>query len=178
MILRLIALVSLAYALGFALFAVTLGEPAATDSPETQAIVVLTGGSGRIEQAAERLESGKARKLLIAGTDPLVTEGDIAERLGDKDRLVACCITLGSESVDTRSNAEEARAWLESNGYDEVRLVTSDWHMRRALFEFRRALGPDATIVADAVETDPGFRTLFLEYNKYVLRRLGLLLGI
>ena len=50
--------------------------------------------------------------------------------------------------------------------------------MRRAAFEFRRALGEDRYIVYDAVDTDPSFRTLFVEYNKYVLRRLGLLLGI
>ena len=178
MILRLIALTALIYALGFALFSVTLGQPAPADSRETQAIVVITGGSGRIEQAIERLESGKAEQLLIAGTDPAVTQADLAERLGGKERLLECCVTLGSESVDTRSNAEEARAWLEAEGYDEVRLVTSDWHMRRAAFEFRRALGEDSYIVTDAVDTDPGFRTLFVEYNKYVLRRLGLLLGI
>ena len=177
MILRILSFVALLYALGFALFSVALGKPAPADSRETQAIVVLTGGSGRIEQAVERLESGKAKQLLIAGTDPLVTEADMAQRLEGKESLVECCITLGSESVDTRSNAEEARAWLEAEGFDEIRLVTSDWHMRRAAFEFQRAL-PDTYIVYDAVDTDPSFRTLFVEYNKYVLRRLGLLLGI
>ncbi|MBW0143911.1 YdcF family protein [Sphingomicrobium clamense] len=178
MILRILALLALAYALGFAAYSVALGKPAPADSRETQAIVVLTGGSGRIEQAVERLEQGKASRLLIAGTDPSVREVDLAERLGGKEKLLECCITLGSESVDTRSNAEEAKAWLEAEGFDEVRLVTSDWHMRRAAFEFRRALGEDTYIVYDAVDTDPGFRTLFVEYNKYVLRRLGLLLGI
>ncbi|WP_265569548.1 YdcF family protein [Sphingomicrobium nitratireducens] len=178
MIFRLLSFVAMLYALGFALFAVSLGEPAPADSRETQAIVVITGGSGRIEQAVDRLEAGKAKQLLIAGTDPLVTEADIAERLGGREELIECCVTLGSESVDTRSNAEEARAWLEANEFDEVRLVTSDWHMRRAAFEFRRALPEDTYIVYDAVKTEPGLATLFLEYNKYVLRRLGLLLGI
>ena len=178
MILRLISLTALLYALGFALFAVTLGAPAPADSRETQAIVVLTGGSGRIEQAIDRLEAGKAEQLLISGVDPAVTQADLALRLGGKEGLLDCCVTLGSESVDTRSNAEEARSWLAEEGYDEVRLVTSDWHMRRAAFEFRRALPETTYIVYDAVDTDPGFRTLFVEYNKYVLRRLGLLLGI
>lgn len=177
MILRILALLALLYALGFAAFSVSLGEPAPADSRETQAIVVLTGGKGRIEQAVERLEAGKARRLLIAGTDPLVTEADMAARLMGKEELIECCVTLGTESVDTRSNAEEAKAWLEAQGFDEVRLVTSDWHMRRAAFEFQRAL-PGTYIVYDAVDTDPSFRTLFVEYNKYVLRRLGLLLGI
>lgn len=178
MILRILALMALVYALGFAAFSVSLGEPAPADSRETEAIVVITGGSGRIEQAVERLEQGKAEQLLIAGTDPLVTEADLIERLGGKEALIECCVTLGTESVDTRSNADEAKAWLEANEFDEVRLVTSDWHMRRAAFEFRRALSDDTYIVYDAVDTDPSFRILFVEYNKYVLRRLGLLLGI
>lgn len=178
MIFRLLSFVALVYALGFALFSVALGEPAPADSRETQAIVVLTGGSGRIEQAVRRLEEGKAEQLLIAGTDPLVTEADMAKRLEGKEQLVDCCITLGSESVDTRSNAEEAKAWLAAEGFEEITLVTSDWHMRRAAFEFRRALPEGTTIVYDAVDTDPSFRILFVEYNKYVLRRLGLLLGI
>ena len=82
------------------------------------------------------------------------------------------------EAVDTRSNAAEAKAWLAENDFDAVRLVTSDWHMRRATFEFREELGEDFPIIFDAVPTSPGLMTLFGEYNKYVLRRIGLLLGI
>lgn len=178
MILRLFAFAALLYALGFALFGVTLGKPAPADSRETAGIVVLTGGSGRIEQAADRLAEGKAERLLIAGADPLVTQADIIGRLEGKQELVECCVDLGSESVDTRSNAEEARRWLEKHEYDELRLVTSDWHMRRAAYEFRRELGDDVHIVFDAVPTRPGFFTLFSEYNKYLLRRLGVLIGI
>ena len=91
----------------------------------------------------------------------------------------ACCVELGSQSVDTKTNAIEARDWLARNGYDrDVTLVTSDWHMRRAAFEFRRALPEDMHIVYDAVPTEPGFGTLFAEYNKYVLRRVGLWVGL
>jgi len=50
--------------------------------------------------------------------------------------------------------------------------------MRRARYEFRRVLGPDYKLVADAVRTEPGFLTLFAEYNKYVLRRLAVWLDI
>ncbi len=54
-----------------------------------------------------------------------------------------------------------------------LRLVTSDWHMRRARYEFSRKLGKGYNIVPDAVRTEPGLTTLFGEYNKYVLRRLS-----
>jgi uncharacterized SAM-binding protein YcdF (DUF218 family) len=52
-------------------------------------------------------------------------------------------------------------------------LITSDWHMRRARYEFRKVLKGEYEIVPDAVQTEPSFITLFSEYNKYVLRRLA-----
>ena len=179
MIVRLTALVIALYALGFAAFAVSLGTPAADDAPATEGMVVLTGAGGRIEGAIERLADGKAERLLVAGADPVVTDADLAEAVGVQKRWFDCCIDVGSESVDTRSNAEEAERWLDAKGYDgPVRLVTSDWHMRRAAFEFRRELGEERTLVLDAVPTEPSLMTLFGEYTKYVLRRAGLLVGL
>ncbi|MEN3972586.1 YdcF family protein [Sphingomicrobium sp. XHP0235] len=178
MIVRLFFFVVGLYALGFALFSVDLGEPAPADAAETPAMVVLTGESGRIEQALQRLGEGKAERLLISGADPAVRAEDLVEVVGGTERLYDCCVTIGSDSVDTRSNAVEAKAWLAENEFDAVRLVTSDWHMRRATFEFREELGEDFPIIFDAVPTSPGLMTLFGEYNKYVLRRIGLLLGI
>ncbi len=173
MIARLGAFALLAYALGFALFAVTLGEPAAAGTPSTQAIVVLTGGAGRIERGVATLAAGEGRRMLIAGADPSVTKADLVARMGGSRRLFTCCVDLGSESVDTRSNAEEARRWLERRKLTSLRLVTSDWHMRRAAFEFRHALGEDYRLIEDSVGTRPPLMTLFGEYNKYLLRRLS-----
>jgi uncharacterized SAM-binding protein YcdF (DUF218 family) len=172
MIARFFAFLILLYGLGFALFAVTLGRPAGEDV-RTDAAVVITGGSGRIEHGVEVLADGRAKRLLVAGADPLVTKADLVNRLGGRERLVRCCVALGSESVDTRSNAEEARRWLDRHEFRSIRLITSDWHMRRAGYEFDRVLGDDYEIVQDAVRTEPGFGTLFAEYNKYVLRRLA-----
>jgi uncharacterized SAM-binding protein YcdF (DUF218 family) len=173
MISRLAAFLLLLYALGFVIFAFTLGKPAPADARPTDAAVVLTGGKGRIEHAGEVLRTGKAKRLLIAGADPLVTKSDIARRLGGNQDLLKCCVDLGSESVDTRTNAEEAGRWLAAHRFRSVRLITSDWHMRRAHYEFRRVLGSKYQLVTDAVETDPSFLTLFGEYNKYVLRRVA-----
>jgi uncharacterized SAM-binding protein YcdF (DUF218 family) len=173
MIARALAFVLLLYALGFMLFAFTLGKPAAASTPTTDAVVVLTGGSGRLEHAIDVLSSGKAKRLLVAGADPIVTKPDIARRLGGRVRLLRCCVDLGSESVDTRSNAEEAGRWLAKHRFRSVRLITSDWHMRRARYEFRKVLRHRYRLVTDAVRTEPRFLTLFAEYNKYVLRRLA-----
>ena len=177
MIARFFSLLILLYALGFILFGVTLGRPAKAGLA-TDAAVVITGGSGRIEHAMKVLEDGKAKRVLIAGADPLVTKKDLIDRFDAERRLVRCCVDLGSESVDTRSNAEEAQRWLAKHNYRSVRLITNDWHMRRASYEFRRSLDDKYRIVPDAVRTEPAFGTLFAEYNKYILRRAAVWLDV
>jgi len=176
MILRAAALLLLGYALGFVLFTVTLADPLAV--ARTDAVVVLTGGKGRIERGIAVMKQKGAARMLIAGADPSVTRADLARRLGRSARpVLTCCVDLGSESVDTHSNAEEARRWMISNGFTSLRLVTSDWHMHRAGYEFRQNL-PDTRIVEDAVATRPTLLLLLIEYNKYVLRRAALWLDV
>ena len=178
MIARLLSFLAILYVLAFAMFAVTLGRPAPNDAPKADAIVVITGGKGRIEHAAALLDQGKGKRMLIAGADPSVRKVDLVRRLGGKQKFFDCCVDLGSESVDTRSNAEEAKRWIERRNYRSVRLVTSDWHMRRARYEFNRQLGRGVKIIPDAVRTEPNFMTLFGEYNKYLLRRISVWLDI
>jgi uncharacterized SAM-binding protein YcdF (DUF218 family) len=176
MTIRLTALLGILYALGFVLFGVSLAKPAGAE--RTDAVVVLTGGSGRLERGMAVLKRGEAKRMLISGADPSVTRADLARRLGPGTlKTLRCCVDLGSEAVDTRSNAEEARRWMARRGYRTVRLVTSDWHMRRAVYEFRQDL-PNATIIEDAVQTRPSLWLLFLEYNKYLLRRGALWLDM
>jgi uncharacterized SAM-binding protein YcdF (DUF218 family) len=172
MIARASALFLLLYALGFVFFAFTLGRPAKAET-RTDALVVLTGGPGRIEHGIKLLSVRRAKRMLIAGADPSVTKGDIIRRIGGRERLIDCCVDLGSESVDTRSNAEEAERWLTRRGYKTVRVVTNDYHMRRTRYEFTRTLGGRFDVVYDAVRTEVRFPTLFGEYNDYVLRRLA-----
>ena len=173
MIARLGALLLLSYALGFVLFALTLGKPAPANAAATDAAVVLTGGPGRIEHAIDVISQHKAKRLLIAGADPSVTKPDLARRIPGSRPWLACCVDLGSESVDTRSNAEEAGRWLARHKYKSVRLITSDWHMRRARYEFDKVLGSKYALTTDAVRTEPSLVTLFGEYNKYLLRRVA-----
>ena len=178
MIARLLSILLLLYALGFVLFSVTLGRPAPAAAPKTDAAVVLTGTSSRIVHGMDVVREGQAKRLLVAGADPSVTKADLVEAFGANRRIVRCCVDLGSESVDTRSNAEEAQRWLKRRGFKSLRLITSDWHMRRARYEFGKVLGDDYRLVTDAVRTEPSFLTLFGEYNKYVLRRLAVWLDL
>jgi uncharacterized SAM-binding protein YcdF (DUF218 family) len=102
-----------------------------------------------------------------------VTKADLTRRIPGSGKLIKCCVDLGSESVDTRTNAEEAQRWLSQHRFQSVRLITSDWHMRRARYEFEKVLGSKYRLVTDGVRTEPSFVTLFGEYNKYVLRRIA-----
>lgn len=176
MTLRLAALLLLLYVFGFVAFATSLGSPAAND--RTDAIVVLTGASGRIDRGLEVMQQGLAKRMFIAGVDPAVTRADLVREVDPANRkTLRCCVDLGSESVDTRSNAEETRRWIDGRDYASVRLVTSDWHMRRAAWELRSEL-PQLRILEDPVPTRPSLFMLFAEYNKYLLRRAALWLDV
>ncbi|MGD9810116.1 MAG: YdcF family protein [Sphingobium sp.] len=176
MIARFIALMLLAWMLGFAWFSILLPQP--LDQRTTDAIVVLTGGAGRIDRGVELLKEGAAKRMLISGVDRAVRPHELASQAHVPDSLFECCVTLGREAIDTRSNGIETARWLEKRDYDTVRLITTDWHMRRAAFELRQSLPRAVVVVEDAVPSQPTLGTLFTEYNKYVLRRIAALIGI
>ncbi len=170
MLRRAVSLVILVWALGFLAFAVLLPMP--EDSARTDGVVVLTGGEGRIDRGLVVLRQHLARKMLVAGVDPEVRPREFAAQYHVESALMRCCVTLGYQSVDTRSNATETAGWVAASGVGSLRMVTSDWHMRRAAWEMRRALPERIALVEDAVPTRPSFNTLFVEYNKYIARRI------
>ena len=176
MISRAFSFLILIYLLGYAAFAVLL--PKAGDERISDGIVVLTGGAKRLERGLDLLERGKAKRMLISGVDRTVRPIELAKHHNTDPALFECCIDLGREAVDTRSNAEETVRWLKRHKLQTVRLVTTDWHMPRASFELARQAGADAKIYGDAVQSNPRFTTLFTEYNKYLLRRAAVLVGI
>jgi len=176
-IVRAAAAALLLWMLGFMAFALFLPQPAA-DGIVTDGIVVMTGGRGRVERGLHLLADKKAKRLLISGTDRRVRPHELAAQFKAPMALVSCCVDLGHESVDTRSNASEAAEWIARRRYKSIRLVTSDWHMVRARFDLRNVTGDSLEIVTDAVPTEPGLVDLVREYNKYLLRRVAALIGI
>ena len=171
MIGRLIAAFLLVWALGFGWFAVALPQP--VDDVRTDAVVVPTGGGGRIQRGLEVLEQGRAERMFVTGVDREVRPEEFAAEFGVSDARMECCVTLGYAAVDTRGNAAEAAKWVESNDVESIRLVTTDWHMRRAHLDLGRELPGGVTMVEDAVASEPSFYILFLEYHKLLADYAG-----
>jgi uncharacterized SAM-binding protein YcdF (DUF218 family) len=169
MIRRAISLAVLVWAIGFLWFVVALPKPA--DGAKTDAVIVPTGGPGRIARGIAVLDRDLASRMLVSGVDPEVRPQEFAAQFGVSPRMMACCITLGYAAVDTRSNATETAKWVAQNEVRSLRLVTTDWHMRRAAGELDRMLPGHVTVVRDAVPSQPDLKTLFLEYHKLIASR-------
>ncbi|MBB4612898.1 YdcF family protein [Novosphingobium taihuense] len=166
---RLFSLLVIAWALGFIWFAVFLPRPV-VEPVRTDGVVALTGGGGRIPHALSVIEKGRARRLLVSGVDREVRPREFAVEYKVPERLMTCCVVLGYDAVDTRSNAVETTRWVKEYKLRSVRLVTTDWHMRRAAFDLAAEAPSSLIIVEDAVPSKPSFRILFIEYNKLVAR--------
>lgn len=166
---RFAAFVVLFWLFGFLWFAVALPGPL-SNGVHTDAIIVLTGSQGRIEHALDVLKAGKAPRLLVSGVDREVKPREFAAEFGVPRRLMDCCVTLGYKAYDTRSNAIEAGQWVVEHHARSVRLVTTDWHMRRAALELARELPADVKVERDAVPSQPSLTALILEYHKLLAR--------
>lgn len=166
---RLLSVLFLGWAIGFLWFVLTMPGPAGGE--RTDAVIVPTGGAGRIAHGLEVLDRGLARKMLVSGVDPEVKPGEFAAEFGVAPATMDCCVTLGFAAVDTRSNAAETAKWVAQNEVRSLRLVTTDWHMRRTASELARTLPDHVTVIRDAVPSQPDFGTLFLEYHKLLASR-------
>ena len=149
-------------------------------------IVVLTGGPFRIGDALDLLAAGRGRRLLISGVNPLTRSREIASLVPEHQRWFNCCVDLEHSSTNTIGNALETRRWVEGRKFKSLIVVTANFHMPRAMVELAHQL-PDVTLVPYAVvsgkvkvETWWGnsetARLLFLEYLKYILARVRMVL--
>jgi uncharacterized SAM-binding protein YcdF (DUF218 family) len=141
-------------------------------------IVVLTGGSSRVSDAMELLAGGYGKRLLISGVHPTNAASDISRSLPDNQSLLGCCVDLDRSAVNTRSNAAETRRWARDRGFRSLIVVTSNYHMPRAIVELSHAM-PDITLIPFAVvgekwRDEPWWtsgatlRLLLSEYVKYL----------
>jgi uncharacterized SAM-binding protein YcdF (DUF218 family) len=142
----------------------------------TQAIIVLTGGNGRINEGLNMLAQKIAPTLFISGVNKDTTKKDIFNSWKNPTSTKPCCLTLGYKSTDTITNATEVKQWVTDNNIDEFHLVTSSYHMPRAAMEIRNQL-PEKSIIKHPVFSDDFqswkgrfWKLTFSEYNKFLIR--------
>lgn len=119
----------------------------------TDAIVVLTGGTMRLDEGLKLLEAGAAGKLFVSGVHRGVDVAELLRVSRQSPEDLDCCIVLGYEADDTIGNARETAAWVKENGYRSIRLVTAGYHMPRALMELQHAM-PGVDILPHPVHPD------------------------
>jgi uncharacterized SAM-binding protein YcdF (DUF218 family) len=178
-----LAVVFVGAAIGFVGFLSQLRGAEIKPDRNADGIVVLTGGSSRVSDAMELLAGGYGKRLLISGVHPTNAASDISRSLPDNSppdnqTLLSCCVDLDRSAVNTRSNAAETRRWAHDRGFKSLIVVTSNYHMPRAIVELSHAM-PDIALIPFAVVGDrwrdepwwtsgTTLRLLLSEYAKYV----------
>jgi len=164
---------------GFLWFAFNIAREESPLDHVADGIVALTGGASRISDAVELLASGRGRRLLITGVGPTTNTAELMRLAPDHHRWFSCCIDLDYTAANTVGNAVETRRWARERGFRSLVVVTSDYHMPRAMLEISHRL-PDVTLIPFPVVTwqiraepwwsHPGTAKLLLyEYLKFLV---------
>lgn len=146
---------------------------------KTDAIVVLAGGRGRVEEGVRLYRENRAQWLYLIGVDPTVRKGDLfQERRGERP---GDGVFLEKVSRNTLENALYARDLIVKKDIGSIKLITSRYHMKRATLIFRNVLPKDIAIYSHPVDSKNlkdewwshggSFRLLFSEFYKYCLFR-------
>ncbi len=171
--------------IGFIVFANSINREQREPQRTADGIAVLTGGVSRIDQAIKLLAAGKAKRVLITGVNRTTTVDELKELASQGGQYFTCCVDIDKEARNTIDNATETSEWVALHRYGSIIVVTSNYHMPRALAELARVM-PGVTLIPYAVVdnnvhlerwwTYPGTTKLLMsEYLKYLpaLGRLG-----
>lgn len=181
-LLVLVILAAAGWLAGLILFTRTIPRDIQRSTDETDAIVVLTGGTMRMEEGLRLLSQKLGKKLFVSGVHRGVDVKQLIDRSRRSPEVIDCCIVLGYAADHTAGNAEETANWMRGQGYGSLRLVTASYHMPRSLAEFREEM-PSIRIIAHPVFPEhvklddwwrwPGTAVLIVsEYNKFLVATL------
>jgi uncharacterized SAM-binding protein YcdF (DUF218 family) len=179
---RLGVLCAVLLVLGFAGFIWLLPSQEIALDRNADGIVVLTGGTSRVTDALELLAAGRGKRLLITGVNPGTTTADIAHQVANYDQLLACCVDLDYSALNTLGNAVQTRRWAIGHRFHSLIVVTSAYHMPRALAELAHQLPALALVpfpvVSDKLRIEPWWsngvttRLVMSEYFKYLFAKV------
>ncbi len=147
---------------------------------DTDAVVILTGGSLRLEEGLSIFSVLNNKKLLISGIGEGVAIKDLLDIANSQhllDRVDE--VVLGNLATSTITNAREAKIFMELNNFNSLRLVTSNYHMPRSKLIFGHVM-PDKLIIYHPVYSinfrkvghyisPRSFMMVASEYNKYLM---------
>lgn len=174
-----VLLVFVMFVIGFLIFVRGIERSQSNPGASADGIVVLTGGTARIDEAMKLLAQGRAKRLLISGVYRGTTIEALKEISTGEDRLFDCCVDIDKEALNTIDNATETAQWAARNHYGSLIVVTSNYHMPRTLAELGRVmpsvrLVPYAVVAENKVRVErwwsyPGTTKLLLrEYVKFL----------
>ena len=126
------------------------------------AIVVFAGGVGesgqagggyqeRLRTAVDLYQQGFAPRIIISsGFVFAFKEADVMRGLAIANGVPASAIVLETEAANTRQNVLYTNTILERGGWRTILLVSSPYHMRRALMTWRTA-APGIEVIPEPV---------------------------
>ncbi len=165
--------------LGFVLFVFALDKKSKQLKVRTDGIVVFTGAPLRINKAVQLLSAGKAKRLLISGVGSHTQKKELMRRVPSSVPLFNCCIDIGKRAQNTIGNASESKEWVSHHRFKSLLVVTSNYHIPRALLLTRKEL-PNLKITGYSVQSrsfrdgswwhsPTAIALIFEEYLKYVV---------